>query len=291
MTLILLKWVKPGMTRLYYDIIKDIPDSMENLDKSLAESTGLNLFELAARAAGTDSRRLSGEVGKYTAAVVPITSGKGIITGFSEAVSAILCHLGFAAHITGEPDVAGIGEVFNCGADIFFAADDRKFLAVNLKNSIIVDNSQATAAGFVHALAAAAEHKGKQLKGQPVLVIGLGPVGSHAVYELERLGARVRVFDTDTEKMNRFSSLHGSVTPVSSLAEALLETDYVLDAAPAPDIVTGEQLRPEMVVSCPGVPHGLTAEALADAGSRFIHDKLPLGVAVMALRSISNTWV
>jgi len=278
------------MTRLYYDIVKDIPDSLRTLDESLLKSTGLNLFELAARAAGVESRVLSREIGNYVAAVVPITSGQGIITGFSEAVNAILWHIGIESYITREPDVAGIGEALTSGADIFFAADDHKFLAANLNSSVVIDNSQATAAGFVQALAAAAEYRGANLQGEPVLVIGLGPVGSHAVCELEKLGARVRVFDIDTEKMNRFTRLNKDVTPAGEIGAALLEANYVLDATPAPDIISEEQMRREMVVSCPGVPHGLTDGALAAAGTRFIHDNLPIGVAVMALRSISNMW-
>ena len=278
------------MTRLYYEIIKDIPDSLAELDDSLVCSTGCNLFELAARAAGIDAETAGREIGNYAAAVVPITSGQGIIQGFTESVNAILWHIGVETQITREMDVGGIGEVFKSGADIFFAADDRKFLAVNLNSSVVVDNSRATADGFVQALAAVAETRGTGLSGQKVLVIGLGPVGSHSAAQLERLNAEVLVFDSDAEKLKRFIELKKGMIPVSAISEAMEEADYVLDATPAPDIISEQMIRQTTVVSCPGVPHGLTRRALLKAGTRFIHDNLPMGVAVMALQSIFKSW-
>jgi len=217
--------------------------------------------------------------------VVPVTSGDGLIPGFSEAVAAILNHIGVKCRITVQSDVAGFGEAFSTGVDVLFAADDRKFFAFNLKSLVVADNSRATAAGFVHALAAAAAKRNGTVKGQRVLVMGLGPVGLHSVNELKKFGARVLVFDTDNEKMSGFVREH-AVRAVGSIREGMLEADYVIDATPSDAIINEELIRPGTVISCPGVPQGLTPKALNKIGANFIHDKLPLGVAVMAVQSI-----
>jgi len=295
------------MTRLYYEIIKDIPVSLKELDRMLVSATGLDLSGLAARAANVPPAAVPGScpglspdagirpIGNYSAAVVPVSSGQGVIPGFALAVKAVLEHIRLPALVTGQPDVAGFGEAFGNDVDVILAADDRKFLALNLRHRSVTDNARATAAGFVHALAAAAEKRFSGLQGKKVLVLGLGPVGSHAVTELLRLGARVIVHDTDQTKMEQLAAFSHGLEPVAAveqaanLWQAIGETDYVLDATPAPDIINEEMIRPETIISAPGVPHGLTSGALAKIGSRFIHDNLPLGVATMVLQSIFDT--
>lgn len=274
------------MTRLYYEIIKDIPSSMQTLDKILLGSTGHTLLGLAARTVKEPYATVAGEIRNYVAAVVPVSSGAGVIPGFAEGVAAVLRHIGLEAAITRQTDVAGIGEAFNSGADIFFAADDRRFLAFNLKNSLVVDNARATAAGFVQALAAAAEKDGAGLAGREVLVLGLGPVGSHAVRELQKFKARVWVHDNDPARLQSFAGLHPDIGIAANIRTAVEKINYVLDATPAAGIIDEAMIQPSTLISCPGVPHGLTPAALARAGGRFIHDNLPLGVATMAVQII-----
>lgn len=273
------------MTRLYYEIIKDIPSSLQELDRDLLRGTGHTLLSLAARTTNEPSATVEREIKNYTAAVVPVSSGAGVIPGFTDAVTAILRHIGLTAFVTRQSDVAGIGEAFDSGAEIFFAADDRQFLAFNLNSSRVVDNARATAAGFVQALAAAAETGGTPLAGREALVLGLGPVGAGAVAELQGLGAQVWVFDTDAAKLQAFAASH-DVRAAGDIGAAMDKIDYVLDATPAADIIDAGMLRAATVISCPGVPHGLTPPALEKISSRFIHDNLPLGVAVMAVQSI-----
>lgn len=277
------------MTRLYYEIIKEIPASLQEMDRNLQSGSGHTLLSLAARSAKVPYAVVAGEIGKYTAAVAPISSGEGVITGFTEAVAAILQHIGLKASVTRHPDVTGFGEAFNSGADLIFAADDRKFFAFNLKRSLVVDNALATAAGFVQALAAAAEKAGQGLGGRETLVLGLGPVGSSAVDELEKQGTRVCVFDTDTARLQKFAALRPGVRIAASVEAAMQEIDYVIDATPSAGFIDDEMIQPATVISCPGVPHGLTPAALDKIGNRFIHDNLPLGVATMAVMSLFGT--
>ncbi len=274
------------MTRLYYEIIKDIPVSLPSLDRYLSERTGCDLLGLAARTASVPRAQVIEKIKECRASVVPVSAGQGVIPGFTEGVQAVLQYIGIKCVITEQSDIAGIGEAFSAKSNLLFAADDSKFLAINLKDMTVTENSRATAAVFVHALAAAAERSGHDLNGQEVLVLGLGPVGSYAVLELLKLGSRVTVFDTDTVKIRMFTGMYPGVREVNQVGEAMQTINFVVDATPASNIIDESMLYPGTLISCPGVPHGLTAEALAKIGNNFIHDNLSLGVAAMAVKSL-----
>lgn len=275
------------MTRLNADMIRDVPSSLEALDRELLCSTGASLSELAARTVALPSEAVAGDLLRSTAAVVPISSGQGIIDGFAEAVAAIVRFIGVPSFVTRRADVAGIGEALGRGADILFMADDDAFIALNLRTGSVTDNAAATAAGFVHALAAAAERAGgKGLLRRKVLVLGLGPVGRHAAREAQALGAQVTVYDSDAVRLHAVVRQQGSLRTADDIRRAMEDIDYVIDATPASGIIDEHMIRPDTVISCPGVPHGLTPAALEKAGAGFIHDNLALGVAVMAVQSI-----
>lgn len=274
------------MTRLYYDIIKDIPQSMDILDHHLIRNTGFNLLGLAVLAADKNFDEVTNKINIYSSAVIPVTSGKGIIPGFAEAVQAILKHIGLQAFITSQPDVGGFGEAYEKGADLIFAADDKRFLVFNPESRRIVDNAWATAAGFVKALEGAAQKAGTILEGNDVLVLGLGPVGSYSVKELQKRKAKVWIFDTDPAKMEAAVQKYKDIQIVRSIEEAMNKINYVLDATPSAEIFKEEMIQPETIISSPGVPHGLTPGALLKIEGRLIHDKLPLGIATMAVQAL-----
>lgn len=279
-------WGVWKITRLYYDAVKDIPTSLDDLDRKYMASTGYNLLGLAARAAGVSPEAAKQKARGCIAAVVPVTSGQGLIPGFSSAVKSILNHIGLTGIVTNETDIAGIGEAFHRKAHLLFLADDMKFLAINLQNQNVVENSRATALGFVHALAAATELHSKSVAGAKVLVMGLGPVGTCAALELERIGFVVSVFDIDYIKAECFVGLHPGIEAVHDPRRVSRGITHIYDATPAPEIIDDDMVQPLTVTACPGVPHGLTAGALAKSGPRFIHDVLPLGVCVMALQAL-----
>lgn len=281
------------MTRLSCESIKNIPESLEEVDRALLRSTGHTLLDLAARTVQESCAAIAKEIRNFSAAVVPISSGAGVIPGFARGVAAILRHIGLNAVVTNQSDIAGISEAFNRGVDIFFAADDNRFAAFNLKNSVVADNAEATAAGFVQALAAAAEMAkggltGTGLADKDVLVLGLGPVGAHAVKELQGLGSQVWVFDIDVAKLRTLAG-RSDIRIAVDIKTAMRKIDYVLDATPAAGIIDEDMICSDTVISCPGVPHGLTPAALQKIGGRFIHDNLPLGVATMAVQCLFDS--
>lgn len=277
------------MTRLTEDMVRDLPSSLEALDRELLRSTGAALLGLASRTVPCPPGAVAATLFRTTAAVAPLTAGRGVITGFAEAVAATLSFIGMESFVTRKTDAAGAAEAFGRGADLLFMADDDAFVSLNLHTRSVTDNAAATAAGFVQALAARAESEGGGLGGRNVLVLGLGPVGRCAVHELRLQGAHVWVYDSNAEKTHafcrRYDRIRQGVSIAPDPARAMEEIDYVIDATPAPDIITEAMLRADTVISCPGVPHGLTPAALEKVGTRFIHDTLALGVAVMAVRS------
>ncbi len=100
--------------------------------------------------------------------VVPITSGLGVISGFSESVNSIVQRLGMDSRFTTKTDVTGFSEGVEEGADIIMMADDIRFIAYNTRVNSFIDNWTGTALGYSVALKNAAGG----LEGKDVLVIG-----------------------------------------------------------------------------------------------------------------------
>lgn len=100
--------------------------------------------------------------------VVPITSGLGVISGFSESVNSIVGRLGMDSRFTTKTDVAGFSEGVESGADIIMMADDNRFIAYNTRVNRFIDNWTGTALGYSIALKNAAGG----LEGKEVVVIG-----------------------------------------------------------------------------------------------------------------------
>ena len=259
------------MTRLTPDLIENVPDDGIDIDSILLGSTGKTMKGIAVEAAGLDDDMdLSG----YTAAVIPITSGMGIIGGFSKSVDAILRRLGVGSHVTEGTDVLGFSEAISSGADMVFMADDSMFIAYNVREKKYITNFYGTALGYSVVLKNAAGG----IEGKDVLVIGAGQVGSRASRILSDMGASVTVTDKILEKAHDLGKDIGAKV-MTDVEEALSSHMYVLNAAPA--IFPGRLVMEGAVISTPGVPHYFDEEAWAKAKA-IIHDPLEIGVATMA---------
>ena len=124
------------------------------VEDRLREATGLGLRDLALRTV-TDGDRCVQLHGARVAAV-PISSGQGVISGFSRLRRGHLQHLGCDAWMTTQPDVRGIQAAIAAGAQVVFLADDHRFIALNVTKGCSADDDPATADGYVTALEAAA---------------------------------------------------------------------------------------------------------------------------------------
>jgi len=262
------------MTRLSHHDVAGIAGRMRTLDASLLAATGATLRELAVRSPEADPGEVLFE--GLAVATVPISAGRGQIAGFSEAVGGVCRHLGAAAFVTGQRDVAGIAEAAERGAEVVFVADDDRFVALDLRSGRCADNSVCTGTVYATALALAAA----PLAGRDVLVVGLGPVGLGAAARLIAWGAEVIGVDTAPARAEAAArSLPLRLT--SSTEEALPGCELVLDASPAPAFIDTDWVRSGSFVAAPGMPLGVSDRAREALGVRLIHEPLALGVAAM----------
>lgn len=271
------------MTRLNTSDISTISSRLKQYDAELLAKTGMSLRGIACYCCGITEASLTNRAASATLAVVPITAGEGIITGFSDTVCAILLHLGFMATVMSDTDTTGFSKAIENGAYGIFMSDDHRFIAYNTQKRMIVDNAKATGRAFATALDLMAEGS---IQGKDVVVLGFGPVGKAAAQKLLELQANVSVFDSAPEKagvLKNSTAPRGESITILNSRDALKSYRYILDATPATDALLDEYLTEKTFVSAPGVPLGLSASAAHSLSKHLIHDKLELGVATMAV--------
>lgn len=272
------------MTRLQRQDIRDIGKTLLSYDNHLVQMTGLTLKGIAIRATGISENDMKSALLSMRIAVVPTTCGQGVIQGFAESVRDILSYIGASVFQSEAMDVAGIAEAIEERVDVVFIADDRRFIAIYLPSKRIIDNTEATARGYVEALRGMV----KDLENRKVLVIGgAGRVGCHAVCALKAIGAEVSAYDPDRKRLASFL-MNSEVLVENDLGEALGRHDILFDASPAGEIIRSEHIKSSTVVAAPGIPIGLTEDAYFLVKDRLIHDPLQIGVATMLAKSISQ---
>ena len=278
------------MTRLTHDDIKNIPAMLKAYDEMLIRLTGADLAGIACRAYGLEHSQFTDAASRAKVGVVPVTWGQGVISGFSETLAAIAQHLGFTALVTRETDVAGLSEAVQKRADMIMLSDDDDFRVIHLKAGVSAENSVATGKVFAVGL----DLMAGGLEGKAALVVGCGPVGQQAGRELLRRGAVLSVADADIEKAYRVVQAlkqydKQDVDVVHDVNKALLQHHYILDATPAAGIMDTQHVGGNTLISAPGVPLGLTPQALKATSGRLLHDTLQLGVAAMLAAVVKKT--
>jgi pyrrolysine biosynthesis protein PylD len=261
-----------AMTRLVENDISGLSRGLDGYDSYLKGICGRGLAGVAREA----SRGGSGRAARARVAVVPVTSGLGVITGFAEAVAEIARFMGHEASVTA-PDMAGFAEALGGEFDVFFAADDDKFIAVNPKKGVVSDNSEATGRVFATALSLAAGG----LAGKDALILGAGPVGTSAARVMTGEGAGVTVFDVKRSASERLRMEFPGVRIADGLEKALASHGLVLDATPSGGFIKSGMTRRDAILAAPGVPLCLDGECAREMRGRVIHDVLELGVAAM----------
>jgi len=268
------------MTRLTPKDVKDIPKTIAQYDQELKKIVGASLLEIAKLAAGFDGdvRRAFQD---YQCKVVPMTSGKGIIPGFAEAVAAILNYIGLNTKVATKPDIGGFAEALEDNCNIVFAADDEFFVGFNFKTLKCTYNSDATGRAY----AAALEIKAGGLNGKAVALIGAGRVGSAAADYLCKKGAKVYVYDLLPERARALKERYPEhIICCDSIASCINKASLVLLAAPGKNLIPASLVSDERVFAVPAIPLGFTPSAKAKIRKEnLIHDKLELGVATMAV--------
>jgi pyrrolysine biosynthesis protein PylD len=256
-------------------------ERLEGYDRDLQAKTGQTLRQIACRAAEIREEEIIAVIPDTRVGVVSMTVGEGILPGFAEAVRDIVGHLGFRASVPAQVDVGGLAAAIEEGVDVVLAADDARFVAVNLSTRLVVDNAEATGRGYGAALEGLADGMGDRR----VLLIGAGHVGTAAARMLREMGAQIAVFDQKRQRAHRLAQAVEGV--VERDFEKALDTYTVLvDATPASGIIEGRHIKPSTIVAAPGIPLGLTPEAQSHIGERLIHDPLQIGVATMMISAL-----
>jgi pyrrolysine biosynthesis protein PylD len=276
------------MTRLTTDDIQDIYGQLDRYDRRLVSVTGRTLLGIAAWASGfTDMAHFQRVAPLIKMSIVPIRSGLGVISGFAAVVSSILVHLGFDASVSEQSDVAGFADAVEMGVHVIFAADDVRFVAFCPRYGKTVDNSRATARGFVAGL----DLMAGGLDGKDALVLGCGPVGRWAVEALLMHKARVCVVDRLAERAWDLSrwvrrTFQATIQVASNADTALSTHDLIVDATDAAEVIRARHVTVNTRVTAPGMPCGVTLNAREKLAGRFLHDPLQIGVAVMACEAV-----
>lgn len=274
------------MTRLRTDDISDIAENLEKYDTELTRKTGCTLLGVACAAVGVDESRARSASKDILVGIIPISSGQGIIEGFSYAVQSIVQHIGYNSVVTESSDVAGLAEACDIKSDVIMLSDDEYFVAIHCGSQKVVKNADATGKGFVAGLNLMA----RSLVNRTVLVIGCGPVGQSAVTALIGLGALPGVFDIVARRGYDLAetierTLSVKIRVETDLNAALAKYRYIIDASPAKDIINRSDVREDTYISAPGMPIGMTAGALKKLSGRYLHDPLQIGVATMIVEA------
>lgn len=269
------------MTRLTTDDLKPGTIDLKAYEQRLLAVTGMGLLELALKTTDMTLEQYRFRVAALSwVAVIPITTGQGIISGFSEQVADIGCFLGLPCKVTKGQDVAGLGEAVAGGSEIILLADDAAFLALNLISRRLVDNALATGEIYAAALAAAAGGVAER----SVAVLGLGPVGQAAVGWLHLHGARLIVHDKDQRRQSDFLVGRADIREAGSIGEILSETNLVLDATTS-SIIRVRELKCPLFLAAPCIPLGI--DEPNSNMVQLIHDPLQLGVAAMVVKALA----
>ena len=260
------------MTRLKSEWIKDIKNNLFDFEKDLFEKTGCSLKELSSLANEITIAKIDESASNFKVAVIPITAGQGITPFFSESVAAIINHLGFDTFITEKKDIDGIYEAYKEEATCIFLADDNRFIGINTKNSLYVDNVKATAKGYVTLM----EQACGGLYGKEILILGYGKLGRKIFSLLEEKGAISIIYDKDTLVL---AGLDKRI--ILTNTEQIGDYPLIFDATDEGYWMEEEMIYNSTFIASPGRPLSMGEELFGRYKDRIIHDLLQIGVAVM----------
>jgi ornithine cyclodeaminase/alanine dehydrogenase-like protein (mu-crystallin family) len=105
--------------------------------------------------------------------------------------------------------------------------------------------------------------------------------------------AKVSIYDINPDNSRQFlSSIPGSdsdrITIEPDFQEALAGYSLVVDATNAAEIIHAEDISPQTFIAAPGMPLGLSRDALNIVSDRLLHDSLQIGVATMGVEIVKQ---
>lgn len=270
------------MTRLVSKDLKNIDQRMMAYDRYFAGQTGKTLVEVAKTAAGLEGPGL-----QLNAAIVPVSCGEGLIEGFSYTEKSILSYAGIDTLVTEKEDIAGLQEAYLRKRQVVFMADDDAYIAVGTDCGVCADNGEATGHGYGEALISAIRHRGHQPEGKKVLVLGAGPVGKAAAGYTAAHGMIPYIYDPDHPKAQCAVEKIPGAFCLAEVPDYRSYT-YLVDATTQGDFIGEEDVSQDTIIAAPGMPLGVTEEAMKIA--TVIHNPLELGTLTMYYQCVAG-WV
>ncbi len=261
------------MTRLNEEWVSEMQSDVMKLQQRLVNVCGLDYIALSIKANGVPANKFVKATNTVKIAAVPITKGKGVISGFCQSLCTILSILGFETFVTENTDYQGFKEAHQKGASVIFMASDIKFIGMNVISHCIADNNFATVKGFLTALDSASGG----LANKEVLVLGYGVLGEIAVNELKRMKAEPSVYDRDYLRLKE-AALNAKIL---TSPKQIKQYNNIIDVTNTGNWLNENMLNKNAIISAPGVPLSLTDSALDVFSHKLIHDILPIGVVTM----------
>lgn len=263
------------MTRLKEEWICDMEATMVSYEKELEAKIALDFAGLAAAANDISRDAVLAIAQKETVAVVPITTGMGIIGTFADSVAAIIRQAGFSVFVTNACDVDGMYEAYLRKANMVFMADDNRYIGMHLQKNRMSDNNIGTARGYVKAL----EQACGSLKGKDVLVLGCGIVGFEIGRCLQEKFAKPIFYDKNEPLLQKVTLELGADRLFDSTK--IRDYSFVMDATCEGGWMHEGMLHQNAWISTPGVPLSLDETMKLKYEAHTIHDWLQIGTLAM----------
>ncbi|MDR2459594.1 MAG: hypothetical protein LBE38_02250 [Deltaproteobacteria bacterium] len=236
-----------------------------------------------------DAEFLEQKLSGQKLAVIKITSDDDSNDAFLEILASVGKIMGVDAKVMDQIGDDGFKQAEQWGADIYTFSNDSDFVARNLNADRVIHSNPASSRIFVAALEML---NGGSLKGEQVLVLGLGPVGYFATERLLELGAHPVVYDISQARSISLYKILPEVDILlkdTDLEKTLLHNRDLLifESVPQKNILSEEtmqnifcQVTP--IVSAPGVPLSWPENWLwNETPPRLFHEPLMMGTASM----------
>lgn len=269
------------MTRLKTEDLISSIGNMHAYNEKMIQILGRDIYGVAAYALGLEEKLVVQRLKQCSVGIIPISSGEGIISGFSRLLYEIAGFLGCKAQIL-SPDKEGFAEAKAHNCEIILWSDDDTYLAENLLHPFQAENGWATGLGYAFALDLMASRCQYEKK---VLVLGAGPVGRSASYALSHAGYMVVLCDKDFEKAQNYAKTLPRCAAVDMETIADYSPYYcLLDATPADTRYSEKYLAKNPCISAPCVP--CPWEEKKEYSAHLWHDPLQLGTVIMLVSAI-----
>ena len=271
------------MTRLKTQWIEHMVNGMQEYNRQLESKCGMDLRHLVQSVFLVNDEAYEEAVSRTLVSCIPITQGQGIIGSFSQSIAAIVNSMGFTAWAEEKTDVDGIYSASLKNANLYFMADDVRYLAVNPEKNRVSDNNYATALGFICVLRQMMMRKGFDISKEKILVIGIGTVGKEACRILENHDIDFDIYDINKGAYDNLKDVELDSSKYVKLSgkQEIKNYRFILDYTNIGGWMEKDDLAADTLYASPGVPLSLTEEAAEYLGKDAVYDNLEIGTAMM----------